>query len=195
MKAGSRIAIHSTILPSTCVALAEEAAGRVIAVIDAPVSGGGHMAAVGKATVMVGGDTDAVAAAWPIFETFGELILHFGGIGAGQTAKLVNNALMASHMAIAHHGLAAGAALGLDRTALVELVKASSGRSYGFEVYARLPALGVFGHGANLLAKDVRLLGEALDGDSSFAAFHNLTVPFLALLQQAAAEAASGAKS
>jgi 3-hydroxyisobutyrate dehydrogenase-like beta-hydroxyacid dehydrogenase len=191
MRPGGRIAIHSTVHPDACVALAEQAALRGLSLIDAPVSGGGIAAAAGKATVMVGGDEAAVASARPIFETFGSLILHLGGVGAGQTAKLVNNALMAAHMALGHHGLAAGAALGLDRAALVELVKASSGRSYGFEVYARLPALSVFGHGANLLAKDVRLLGEALGDDPSFAAFRDLAAPFLALLLQAA----SGAKS
>jgi 3-hydroxyisobutyrate dehydrogenase len=179
MRSGSRIAIHSTVHPDTVVALAKQAATRGIALIDAPVSGGGPAAAAKTLTVMMGGDADAIAAARPVFETFGGLIVRVGDVGAGQMAKLVNNALMAAHLAIAHHGLAAGAALGLERAALVDIVKVSSGRSFGFEVYARLPNPFAFSHGANLLAKDVRLLGEALHSDASFAAFRDIAAPFL----------------
>jgi len=143
------------------------------------VSGGGPGAAAGTLTVMVGGDAEAVAAAHPIFATFAGLIIRLGGVGAGQTAKLVNNALMAAHLAMAHHAMAAGAALGLDRAALADIVKVSSGRSYGFEVYARLPSPSAFAHGAKLLAKDVRLLGEVLGEDASFTAFRDVAEPFL----------------
>jgi len=182
MRPGSRIAIHSTVHPKLCIALAEQAAARGLALIDAPVSGGSPAAAAGKLTVMVGGDAQTVAAARPVFETFAGLIVHLGGVGAGQMAKLVNNALMAAHLALAHHALAAGSALGIDRAALIELVKASSGRSFGFEVYARLPEPSAFAHGAKLLAKDVGLLGEALGADPSFAAFRDLATPFLDLV-------------
>jgi 3-hydroxyisobutyrate dehydrogenase len=150
MRPGGRIAIHSTVHPDTVVALAKRADARKLALIDAPVSGGGP--------------------------------------GAGQMAKLVNNALMAAHVAMAHHALGAGSALGLDRTALREIVKVSSGRSYGFEVYARLPSPSAFGHGARLLAKDVRLLGEVLGEDPSFAAFRDVAEPFLDFVQQGLAE-------
>jgi len=179
MRPGGRIAIHSTIHPNTAVEIAKQAAARGLALIDAPVSGGAPAAAAGTLTVMVGGDADVVAAARPIFETFGALIVRVGGVGAGQMAKLVNNALMAAHVAMAHHGLAAGAALGLDRAALSEIVKVSSGRSFGFEVYARLPNPFAFGHGAKLLMKDVKLLGEVLGTDPAFAAFRDVALPFL----------------
>jgi 3-hydroxyisobutyrate dehydrogenase len=179
MRPGGRIAIHSTVHPKLCVALSEAASARGLSLIDAPVSGGGPSAAAGTLTVMVGGDEAAVAAARPIFATFAGLIVRLGGVGAGQTAKLVNNALMAAHVAMAHHAFAAGAALGVDRAALADVVKVSSGRSYGFEVYARLPSPSAFAHGAKLLAKDVRLLGEALGEDASFAAFRDVAEPFL----------------
>jgi 3-hydroxyisobutyrate dehydrogenase len=189
MRPGACIAIHSTVHPDTVVELARQAAARGITLLDAPVSGGGPAAAAGTLTVMVGGDEEAVAAARPIFETFGGLVVRVGGIGAGQMAKLVNNALMAAHLAMAHHGLAAGAALGLDRKALGEIVKVSSGRSYGFEVYARLPSPGAFGHGAKLLAKDIRLLGEVLGTDPSFLPFRGIASPFLDFVQHEADQA------
>jgi 3-hydroxyisobutyrate dehydrogenase len=187
MKSGSRIAIHSTVHPDTCIALAKKAAERKIQFLDAPVSGGAPAAEAGKLTVMVGGDEGAAAAARPIFQAFGSLVVHLGRVGAGQRAKLINNSLMAAHMAMAHHALAAGSALGLNRAQLVELVKSSSGRSFGFEVYARLPAAAAFAHGAALLAKDVCLLEETLRGDPSFAAFHDVAVPFLELVQKSSA--------
>jgi 3-hydroxyisobutyrate dehydrogenase len=86
---------------------------------------------------------------------------------------------MAAHVAMAHYGFTAASALGLDRAALSEIVKASSGRSYGFEVYSRLPAPSAFAHGAKLLAKDVRLLGEVLGENPSYAPFRDVVAPFL----------------
>jgi len=179
MRSGSRVAIHSTVHPDTVVEIARQAAARDIAVIDAPVSGGGPAAAARTLTVMLGGDEQAIAAAQPVFATFGGLIVRVGEVGAGQMAKLVNNALMAAHVALAHYGLSGSDALGLDRTALAQIVKASSGRSYGFEVYSRLPSAAAFGHGAKLLAKDVRLFGEILGTDSSFSPFREVVLPFL----------------
>jgi len=181
MKRGGRIAIHSTVHPDTCKKLAQRAAENGIDVIDAPVSGGGSGAAAGTLTVMVGGDATVVAAARPIFETFAGTIVHLGGVGAGQMAKLVNNALMAAHVSIAHYALEAGDALGIDRSAMIDLVKVSSGRSFGFEVRARMPNPAAFKHGAALLAKDVRLLGESLNGHAAFAPFDHLATPFLDL--------------
>jgi 3-hydroxyisobutyrate dehydrogenase len=183
MKSGSVIAIHSTIHPDSCKALAAEAAARGIAVLDAPVSGGGPAAKAGTLTVMVGGDPEALAAARPVFECFAGLIVHLGEVGAGQTAKLVNNTLMAANMALAHHALASGAALGIDRIALADLIKASSGRSFGFEVYARLPNPQAFGHGGKLLAKDIGLLGALLGNDGDFSVLRSVAKPFLDLTE------------
>jgi 3-hydroxyisobutyrate dehydrogenase-like beta-hydroxyacid dehydrogenase len=180
MREGGRIVIHSTIHPNTCIELAKQAKARGLNLIDAPVSGGGAAARAGALTLMVGGDAATIAAARPVFETFSRLILHLGGVGAGQSAKLINNALMAAHVALAHNALEGGAKLGLDRDALVELINASSGRSFGFEAYAGLPGVQAFAHAANLLAKDVRLLGEALGADDpAFTAIRDTAKPVL----------------
>jgi 3-hydroxyisobutyrate dehydrogenase len=186
MKPGSRIAIHSTILPDNCVALAERCAKAGIGLIDAPVSGGGGGAAAGTLTVMCGGSDEDFAATRPVFETYGKLIVLLGPVGAGQRAKLVNNALMAANMGLAHAALAAGEALGIDRAALIELVKASSGRSFGFEVYARLPQpLGPW-PGSSLLIKDVNLLTGTLHGNPDAEALAEAANTFFAALPAAA---------
>lgn len=190
MRPGGRIAIHSTVHPETCIDLAAQAQAHGLSLIDAPVSGGGPGAAAGTLTVMVGGEEGAIAAARPVFETFAGLIVHLGGVGAAQMAKLVNNSLMAANMALAHNALTAGVALGIEREALAELIKASSGRSFGFEVYARMPAPGSFAHGARLLAKDVGLLGALLSGNPAFAALSDVASPFLDLVAQEAGKTA-----
>ena len=93
--------------------------------------------------------------------------------------KLVNNALMAANLAVAHHALAAADLLGIDPSAFAELVKVSSGRSFSFEVRARMPGPTAFNHGAKLLAKDVRLLGETVGDDPAFVAIRDIAGPFL----------------
>jgi 3-hydroxyisobutyrate dehydrogenase len=186
MKSGSRLAIHSTVHPNTVIALARRAADHGIALIDAPVSGGGPAATARTLTVMCGGSESLIASARPIFASFAGLIVRVGDVGAGQMAKLINNALMAAHVAIAHSAIDASKALGLDATAVKEIVKVSSGRSFGFDVYARLPTPSAFAHGAKLLLKDVRLLGEVLQADPSFVPFRDVATPFLELIARGA---------
>lgn len=167
MKPGSRIAVHSTVLPETCISLAKECADRGINLIDAPVSGGGAGAASGTLTVMCGGSPQVFQASRPVFGTFGKLIVLLGDIGAGQRAKIVNNALLAANMGLAHSAMAAGHKLGLNAAALRELILESSGRSFGFEVYSRLPEPSAFSHGAPLLVKDLNLLKTILPDDEA----------------------------
>lgn len=180
MRPASRIAIHATIHPDTCRLIERQAAERGVHVIDAPVSGGSPAAEAGTLTLMLGGDPEAIEAARPVFESFGRLIVRLGEVGAGQHAKLINNALLAANIGLADMALAAGAELGVSRDALVELLLASSGRSSGLEVRARMPAPTSFAHGAALLKKDVYLLGQVLgQQDPAFAALRDAAEPFL----------------
>lgn len=166
MKSGSRIAIHSTILPESCIELEAQCAARGIQLIDAPVSGGSPSAEAGTLTVMCGASPEAFAAARPVFATFGRLIVLLGPPGAGQKAKIVNNAMLSAHLGIAHHAMAAGEALGIDRAALAELVSQSSGRSMGIEIYSRMPQPLVPWLGGPLLVKDMKLLQAILPGSA-----------------------------
>lgn len=160
MAPGGCVVIHSTVNPRLCEVLARRAREHDIALLDAPVSGGGPAAEQGTLTVMVGGDKEAVERARPVLETFAGTIAHLGGVGAGQLTKLVNNTLMAANLAAAHHAFETAAALGIDREAFARLVAASSGRSFAFEVRNRMQQPTDFRHGAQLLAKDVGLLVE-----------------------------------
>lgn len=179
MKAGGLLVIHSTVLPQTCEALAQRAEERGIAFLDAPVSGGGPAASAGKLTVMCGGTEAAFANAKPVLETFGAKIVHLGPAGAAQRAKIINNSLMAAHMGLAFTALGMADDLGIDRAALSDLIQHSSGRSFGFEVFARLPSPEAFAHGAKLLLKDVNLLGTILPAQNTDNALAAAAQPFL----------------
>lgn len=144
MRPGSTIAVHSTTHPGTPRELAVAAANEGIRLVDAPVSGGRPAAQAGELTVMIGGDQATADRLRPIFKTFASLIIHLGDIGSGQIAKLINNSLLAANLGAAHMAVCAGSKLGLDRDALLELLTASSGRSFALDSYRRQSDLASF---------------------------------------------------
>jgi 3-hydroxyisobutyrate dehydrogenase-like beta-hydroxyacid dehydrogenase len=180
MKAGGRIAIHSTVLPETVQTLEAQCDAKGIALIDAPVSGGSPAAEAGVLTVMCGGRREAFEAARPVFRTFGKLIVLLGPTGAGQRAKIVNNAMLSANMGVAMAAIEAAQALGIDRAAFVELIQASSGRSFGFEVFARLPSPAAFATGAPMLLKDINLLKAVLPDHTGARELDVIAARFLA---------------
>jgi 3-hydroxyisobutyrate dehydrogenase-like beta-hydroxyacid dehydrogenase len=179
MAPGGRIAIHSTVLPETVRELEAQAAARGIGLVDAPVSGGSPAAEAGTLTVMCGAEPATFEAARPVFETFGKLVVLLGPVGAGQQVKLINNAMLAANMGIAHAACDCAEALGVDRAALATLIKESSGRSMGFEIYSRLPTPNAFSVGAPLLVKDVNLLKAVLPDNAGAEALRATAEPFL----------------
>jgi 3-hydroxyisobutyrate dehydrogenase-like beta-hydroxyacid dehydrogenase len=180
MKPGSRIAIHSTILPETVARLEAQCEAAGLQLIDAPVSGGSPGAEAGTLTVMCGGRQDAYEAALPVFRTFGRLIPLLGPAGAGQRAKIVNNAMLSAHMGVAQAAIEAARALDIDRAAFVELIQASSGASFGFSVFARLPSPAAFTTGAPMLLKDMNLLKAVLPGHEGADEIAAISARFLA---------------
>src|SRR3546814_14956400 len=93
MRPGSVLAIHSTLLPETVIGLDKAARARGVHVLDAPVSGGHNGAKAGTMTVMVGGTSDALDIARPVFNSFARLVAHLGPVGSGQLIKLLTNNL------------------------------------------------------------------------------------------------------
>jgi 3-hydroxyisobutyrate dehydrogenase len=161
MAEGSVLALHSTIATDECTAIADAAAARGIDVIDAPVSGGGAVAAEGHLTVYVGGTDDAVARARPVLETYGDPVFHMGRLGSGLRTKLLNNSLNAAHFALAHDAFAIGAMLGLDPTTLGDALRSGSGRSFSLEVFAALRSFdAIADHVGPIMAKDIDLFAR-----------------------------------
>lgn len=168
--AGSLVIDCSTIAPASSRKVAEAAAARGLAFIDAPVSGGTAGAAGGTLTFIVGGEADALQRARPLLEAMGKNIFHAGAAGAGQVAKIANNMLLAIHMAGTAEALALGVANGLDPKVLSEIMVKSSGRNWSLELYNPWPGVmdGVpasrgysGGFGSALMLKDLGLAAEA----------------------------------
>lgn len=167
MPEGSIVVVHSTVHPATCTQLQTD--HPRITVVDAPVSGGGDKAAARELLVMVGGPDDAVATCRPIFETYGDPVLHVGPLGAGQEAKVLNNTVFSAQLALATEIFELAAARGLDRAAIATILAAGSGRSYAAEVVVGfeydVAPLGPLA-GA-LLAKDVGIFVDQTRIDDS----------------------------
>jgi 3-hydroxyisobutyrate dehydrogenase len=90
-KAGTVIALHSTILPRTVMQVGAAAAAHDVGVVDACIAGGAKGAEQGTLTYMVGGDAAHLERCRPAFATSAATIIHTGALGTGATAKLCNN--------------------------------------------------------------------------------------------------------
>jgi 3-hydroxyisobutyrate dehydrogenase-like beta-hydroxyacid dehydrogenase len=128
--------------------------------MDCPVSGGPTGAEAGTLTIMVGGEAGDLEAVRPVLEAIGKKIVYCGNAGAGQGAKLVNQALVAIHTVAAFEALLVGRKLGLELDTLVSILRSSSGGDWMLENHLRIKALaGDFepGFALDLLFKDLRL--------------------------------------
>jgi 3-hydroxyisobutyrate dehydrogenase len=131
----------STIDPGTARRVAEVAGERGLMMLDAPVSGGTTGAQNGTLTFIVGGAADAVERGRELFDVMGANVFHAGASGAGQTAKICNNMLLAVLMAGTAEALALGVDNGLDPRVLSEIMKQSSGGNWALNVYNPYPGV------------------------------------------------------
>jgi 3-hydroxyisobutyrate dehydrogenase len=116
--------------PASSRRIAERLRSRGVSFADAPVSGGTNGATSGTLTVMVGGDPESFARALPVLEAFGRRIEYMGPVGAGHAMKAVNNALLAVHIQAVGEGLALLVRAGVPARKALDVINASSGRSF-----------------------------------------------------------------
>ena len=114
-----------------------EAAG--VNMVDAPVSGGVGGAEAATLTFMVGGSDAAFAKALPILEAMGKTIVHAGGAGNGQAAKICNNMLLGISMIGTCEAFALAEKLGLDAQKLFDISSKSSGQCWSMTTYCPVP--------------------------------------------------------
>jgi 3-hydroxyisobutyrate dehydrogenase-like beta-hydroxyacid dehydrogenase len=156
----------STTGTTTAEEVAAVLAGQGIDYVDAPVSGG--VAGINARTlaVMASGDRGAFERVRPLFEVFAANIIWVGPApGQGQTAKLLNNLLSATAMAITSEALTLGVQAGLDAATLLDVFNAGSGRNTATtDKFPKHVLTGAFASGfrLRLMTKDVELcLAEA----------------------------------
>lgn len=116
--------------PATSRRIAARLAKRGVSFADAPVSGGTNGAESGTLTVMVGADETTFRRAQPFLSAFGKQIEHMGPIGSGHAMKAVNNALLAVNILAVGEGLAALVSSGVHPRTALQVLNASSGRSF-----------------------------------------------------------------
>ncbi|QWG21636.1 3-hydroxyisobutyrate dehydrogenase [Bradyrhizobium sediminis] len=115
------------------------AAKNGVASVDAPVSGGTGGARGATLTFMCGGDDKAFAAAKPVLEKMGKKIVHCGGAGAGQAAKICNNMILGVSMIAVGEAFALAEKLGLSHQALFDVASTSSGQCWALTSYCPVP--------------------------------------------------------
>ncbi len=123
------VLICSTLSPRYIVELRKRISAE-IALIDAPMSGASVSAEEARLSFMLGGDEEAVDRLQPLFAAMGDKIHHLGPLGAGMTAKVLNNFCAASSTAATRTVLRWAAALGIDEDRLLAVLDDSSGQNW-----------------------------------------------------------------
>jgi len=127
---GGIIVDMTTSQPQLAVEIDEAASQRGVHAVDAPVSGGDVGAREARLSIMIGGQKDAVEALQPCWQAMGKTIVHQGGPGAGQHAKLVNQILIAGNMVGLCEGLLYGYRAGLDLPTVMQSVASGAAGSW-----------------------------------------------------------------
>ncbi len=141
--------------------------------VDAPVSGGVAAAAGGTLTFMVGGSEAGFSRAQPILQNMGKTIVHAGGAGNGQAAKIANNMLLAVSMIATCEAFDLAQKLGLETQTFFDIASKASGQNWSMTSYC--PAPGPVpsapsnneykaGFAVDMMLKDLRLAAEAAGG-------------------------------
>jgi 3-hydroxyisobutyrate dehydrogenase len=107
--------------------------------LDAPVSGGVGGAVAGTLTFMCGGTETGFDRALPILRGMGRTIIHAGASGAGQSAKICNNMMLAVSMFGVSEAFVLADKLGLDRQKLFDITSTSTGQSWALTGYCPAP--------------------------------------------------------
>jgi len=171
---------HGTVLidmsssdPVGTRALGAELKARGIVMLDAPVSGAVPRAVLANLAIMIGGDDkSAIERARPLLRCMGDRLFETGSLGTGHAMKALNNYVAAAGYTAAAEALLIGQRFGLDQSAMLDIINASTGRSFITEMVMKEHVVnGKFatGFALGLLAKDVRIaadLGEAVKLDA-----------------------------
>jgi len=167
---GALLIDSSTIDVKTAREVAAAAAARGILIVDAPVSGGVGGAQGGTLTFMVGGTDEAFELSKPVLEAMGKTIVHAGGPGNGQAAKICNNMILGISMIAVSEAFVLAEKLGLDAQKLFDISAKSSGQCWSMTSYCPVPGLVPTspanrdyqaGFTAQMMLKDLKLSQDA----------------------------------
>jgi 3-hydroxyisobutyrate dehydrogenase len=177
-KAGALFIDTSTISVDDARAINADAVQHGFAQIDAPVSGGVKGATAGTLAFMVGGDDTAVERARPVLEPMAGKVIHCGGSGNGQSAKLCNNMVLAVQQIAVGEAFVLAEKLGLSAQSLFDVITGATGNCWS--VHTNCPVPGPVptspanndfkpGFATALMHKDLGLAMAAVDSTGSTA--------------------------
>lgn len=153
------------------------AKAKNIQMLDAPVSGGVAGATAGTLTFMIGGEKAVFERAKPVFDVLGKNIIHAGGPGCGQAAKICNNMLLAISMVGTCEAFALAKKVGLDEKIFYDISSKASGQCWSMTSYCPVP--GIMdnvpanndyepGFMAKMMLKDLRLAQHAAESSNGY---------------------------
>ena len=138
MKPGSTWIEMSTLGRDEIQRLAKRASEKGVRTLEAPVTGGVHLAAQGKITVLAGGDTDLFDLHKPALKAMGGQLFHMGPLGSAAVIKVITNMLAFIHLVADGEALMLAKRGGLDLAQAWAAIKASSGNSFVHETEGQL---------------------------------------------------------
>ncbi len=165
--------------PGIAKRIADVAAAKGIACLDAPVSGGDIGARNAKLAIMTGGDKAAFDEVLPLFQLMGENIAYMGATGAGQHTKMCNQTLIAGTMIGVCESLLYAAKVGLDQQAVIDIIGKGAAGSWSINNLGPRIVQGNYDPGF-FVEHFIKDMGIALKE----AAVANLSLPGLALVHQ-----------
>jgi 4-hydroxybutyrate dehydrogenase / sulfolactaldehyde 3-reductase len=166
IRAGSVYIDMSTIDPATTRKVGAAIAAKGASMIDSPVGKTADAAVAGTLTLMVGGDAATVARCRPVLDCMGTDFFHCGGLGAGQTMKLINNLLATAVAEASIEALVTGAKSGLTLDTMLSVLRTTMAWNNALAIsMPKRPLVGDFSPGfmLKLAHKDCRLALKMVD--------------------------------
>ena len=162
LRPGAIVVEMSSADPADTLRTAAGLAAHGVRLVDAPVSGGVPRAVTGELALMVGGDDADVARVQPVLRVLGDPDRQFrtGALGTGHAMKALNNVIGAATYCATAEAVLAGARFGLDPRVMIDIINASTGRSFNsVSVWGDNVLTGAYatGFALGLMAKDVRI--------------------------------------
>lgn len=162
LRPGGIIVNHGTGTPENARRAAALCAAAGVGFVDAPVSGGRPAAEARTLTVFAGGLDDSLATVEPVFRSFATNIVHVGAIGAGQLAKLFNNALLMLNQAAIADILDLATRAGLHAPDLVDALRLGSADSRALRLMNTMVTPDTVGHLSAVEALDMHLFDQTM---------------------------------
>lgn len=157
MRPGSVLVSHVTGNPNLSVEL-QASAPAGVTVLDVPISGTDDQIRRGELTLMVGGDAEALERIRPALATYSQPILHVGGLGDAQRAKLINNLLFTVNLRTALAAVKLGKSMGIAPAELSRIVSECSGASFPMKLFQQAPPEAMATGARHYLVKDVSVI-------------------------------------